>query len=95
MFRLCRTARGWIAAAAIFFVAATTSSLLFYREFGEMRERLSYSANGRPGELEGTLACVGGPTTRLPSTCLPYDFDADGDVDMADFSRQLTHEAQR
>ena len=94
---MSRAAKGWLSAAAAFFLVASTGSLLFYREFGEMRERLADSASRRGRvQIEAVIACVSGPTSLLPGQCDPYDFDSDGDVDLVDVrSYQLGYESQR
>lgn len=77
-----RAAKGWIAAAAAFALLAVSWSLIFYREFGEMRERLADSSAQAQSHL---LACVSGPTSNLPADCGSFDSDSDGDVDLADW----------
>lgn len=77
-----RAARGWLAAAAVFALLGVGWNLIFFREFGEMRERLAIKDN--KSRSMAVLACVAGPIGDLAQDCNSYDYDSDGDVDMAD-----------
>lgn len=77
-----RAARAWLAAAAVFVLVGVGWNLIFFREFGEMRERLAIKDN--KAKSGAALACLAGPTGDLPQDCGNYDYDSDGDMDLAD-----------
>lgn len=84
--RFSRIAKGWTAAAAAFLLLATAWSMMFYREFGEMRYRVTNSAaQAKAAQSAEFFACVSGPAGGLTSECVAYDLDSDGRIDLSDY----------
>lgn len=89
--------RKWIPVAAAIGIAAILWPVMYSREFSNIREEVrlaqhSAVGDGAAGGSDVVLAshisgCVAGPEAGGGQPCHDYDFDADGDIDLADFSR--------
>ncbi len=94
--------RKWIPVAAAIGIAAILWPVMYSREFSNIREEVRLAQHGAVGDSapEDSAAggsdvvlashisgCVAGPEAGGGQPCHDYDFDADGDIDLADFSR--------
>lgn len=93
------TLRLWPVAAAIV-LAIGVSSWMFAGELAELRRQSRMASTTHPVETGGAYVafntCFNGPTNdRDNAGCVGQDFDADGDVDLADFRNyQLAYAGQ-
>lgn len=88
------------AAAAAVALAVGLGSWMFTLELRSIRERQSALLSAKPAaaavDPSAFARCFSGPAASVSMACRDNDFDADGDVDMADFGAfQLTFERSR
>lgn len=85
---------GWFgarlaAAAAVVVLAVGAWSWMYHARMAELSQRVGVTdvvaeaPVASPGEF---YKCFDGPTGALRASCRDHDYDADGDVDLADFS---------
>jgi len=84
--------RKWIPVAAAIVIAAILWPVLYSMEFSDIREKARLAqqdaGNGDAVVLASHISgCVAGPDAGGGQPCHDYDYDADGDIDLADFSR--------
>lgn len=73
--------------AACFVLAAGVWTFLFNNELSSIHARRMASDNVSVGvSPEGFLRCLDGPAAGAGGDCASYDHDADGDVDLLDYS---------
>jgi hypothetical protein len=87
---LFQSFRFWVpfaAAAALAISGWTTMFLVEINSIRAKRTGVLTSGNVNPGESVAFADCLSGPGRDLALRCMVYDFDADGDVDLADFGR--------
>ena len=89
--------RLWAPISAAALLAIGVWGFLFQRELSSIRARRSVPAeNVRVAHAQGLAGCLAGPGSQVTSGCVGHDRDADGDVDLADFSfQQVESESAR
>ena len=95
---LKRRRLAWLSAAAVIALATGVWTLMFQHEFDKLRGRSGVVARntlhgGGEGPCDGNfINCFSGPQpVLLASRCHVHDYDADGDVDLADFRDYQIH----
>jgi hypothetical protein len=87
--KLSRTALRLLPVAAAVALAVGVGSWMFSVKLAELREGRvvlsGFVADAAAPSLGRFHECFKGPTDVLPAACREQDFDADGDVDLADF----------
>jgi len=84
--------RKWIPVAAAIGIAAVLWPVLYSMEFADIREKTrvaqqNAAENGSVVLASNISGCVAGPDGASGQPCENYDYDADGDIDLADYSR--------
>lgn len=84
--------RKWIPVAAAIGIAAILWPVLYAMEFTNIRDKVRLAQEDAAGDGAVVLAshisgCVAGPEARSGQHCDDVDYDTDGDIDLADFSR--------
>lgn len=86
--------RAGVAVAATIVLAVGVWSWLFQMELSRLRSAaitgnsVALQSDALPVRCDACISeCVTGPVPNKPADCDRYDYDADGDVDLADFSR--------
>jgi len=92
----------WAAIAAVVALAVGVWSFMFSSQLRQLRNARNPAAVAQPGHRLAEAAsisdaafvsCFTGPGERVATSCVPCDYDADADVDLADFGRhQLLRE---
>lgn len=78
----------WLSAAAVFLLAMGVWSMMFHRELSDIRSQRAYiAALVQAADYGAFHRCIQGPVGSLVNPCDDHDYDADGDVDLADFRR--------
>ncbi len=77
-----------VSAAAVIAAAVGMWSWLYGLQWSQLRERTGTSVvvESSPADPGRFQECFHGPTGAIRSSCGECDYDADGDVDLADFS---------
>jgi len=82
--------RKWIPVAAAIGIATIVWPVLYQIEFGSIREEVrlaELAAGDRAVQLASEMSgCVAGPDASRGAPCRDRDYDADGDIDLADYS---------
>lgn len=84
--------RKWIPVAAAIGIAAVLWPVMYSMEFASVRQKVQLAQrqaaeNGGAVLASHISGCVAGPESGGGQPCDGYDYDADGDIDLADFSR--------
>jgi len=83
--------RKWIPVAAAIGIVAILWPFMYHLEFGSIREKVRLAeaqAAKESARVASTMSgCLSGPESTLGTPCAASDYDADGDSDLADYSR--------
>jgi hypothetical protein len=95
IFRLW-TVRRWAAVAAAIVLAFGVWGTMFAVKIGEMQSKRPTAGIVDVTDNAGCVncnffGCFTGPAERIATKCLDHDYDADGDVDLADFREYQMH----
>lgn len=78
-----------VAVAAVLMLAVTVWTVMFQRELSKLRDQRDSMAAGVAPSDAGSMSfadCMSGPSvTEIPESCLEYDHNSDGFVDLQDY----------